>query len=118
MYSATGDGKIPFVAAEDIAAVAHHALVDEKSHDCFHNILGSELLSYDDVRFPFSFPSAILFSRPFLVPSSPPLLIPILSLSPPPSLNNQLTPLTNRQQPSLQKSLDEILSMFICLKKI
>ncbi|KAI4104493.1 MAG: hypothetical protein L6R37_003236 [Teloschistes peruensis] len=46
LYSATGNGKIPWVSAEDIAAVAYRALVDEKSHDCEHVVLGSELLSY------------------------------------------------------------------------
>ncbi|KAI4202892.1 MAG: hypothetical protein LQ350_002263 [Teloschistes chrysophthalmus] len=46
LYSATGDGKLPWVSAEDIAAVAYRALVDEKSHDCDHVILGPELLSY------------------------------------------------------------------------
>lgn len=49
IYSATQDGKIPFVSAEDIAAVAYRALVDEKPHNTDHVILGPELLSYDDV---------------------------------------------------------------------
>ncbi|KAL1970965.1 hypothetical protein VTN77DRAFT_2799 [Rasamsonia byssochlamydoides] len=49
IYSAAQDGKIPFVSADDIAAVAYRALVDEKSHDTDHVVLGPELLSYDDV---------------------------------------------------------------------
>ncbi|KAL9122827.1 MAG: hypothetical protein Q9187_000617 [Circinaria calcarea] len=48
-YSASGEGKAPFVSAEDIAAVAFHALVDKPPHNTDHVILGPELLSYDDV---------------------------------------------------------------------
>ncbi|KAK0447798.1 hypothetical protein EV421DRAFT_1706445 [Armillaria borealis] len=49
IYSATGDGKVPFVSAEDIAAVAFRALVDPQSHNTDHFIRGPELLSYDEV---------------------------------------------------------------------
>ncbi|KAK0461640.1 uncharacterized protein EV420DRAFT_120245 [Desarmillaria tabescens] len=49
IYSATGDGKIPFVSAEDIAAVAFRALVDPQPHNTDHFIRGPELLSYDEV---------------------------------------------------------------------
>ena len=49
VVSASGDGKIPFVAAEDIAAVAVRALVDEKPHNTDHVVLGPELLSYPEV---------------------------------------------------------------------
>lgn len=49
IYSATGEGKVPFVSAEDIAAVAFHALVDLQSHNTDHYIRGPELLSYDEV---------------------------------------------------------------------
>ncbi|KAL1742140.1 hypothetical protein HDZ31DRAFT_43884 [Schizophyllum fasciatum] len=49
VYSATGDGKVPFVSCDDIAAVAVRALTDERSHDTDHLILGPELLTYDDV---------------------------------------------------------------------
>ncbi|PBK67028.1 hypothetical protein ARMSODRAFT_959703 [Armillaria solidipes] len=49
IYSATCDGKIPFVSAEDIAAVAFRALVDPQSHNTDHFIRGPELLSYDEV---------------------------------------------------------------------
>ncbi|KAL9591450.1 MAG: hypothetical protein Q9179_007712, partial [Wetmoreana sp. 5 TL-2023] len=46
LCSATGEGKLPWVSAEDIAAVAFRALTDEKSHDCDHLIVGPDLLSY------------------------------------------------------------------------
>lgn len=49
IYSATKAGKIPWVSADDIAAVAYKALTDERSHDTDHLILGPELLSYADV---------------------------------------------------------------------
>ncbi|KAK0499574.1 putative ergot alkaloid A [Armillaria luteobubalina] len=49
IYSATGEGKVPFVSVEDIAAVAFHALVDLQSHNTDHYIRGPELLSYDEV---------------------------------------------------------------------
>lgn len=49
VYTATGNGKAPFVSADDIAAVAYRALTDERSHNTDYLILGPELLSYDDV---------------------------------------------------------------------
>ncbi|KAL8869927.1 MAG: hypothetical protein Q9174_003905 [Haloplaca sp. 1 TL-2023] len=49
VYSATKTGKIPWVSAEDIAAVAFRGLVDEKSHDCDHMVIGPDLLSYDQI---------------------------------------------------------------------
>lgn len=49
IYTATGDGKIPFVSATDIAAVAFRALTDEKPHNTSYYILGPELLTYDQV---------------------------------------------------------------------
>ena len=49
IVTATGDGRVPFVSAEDIADVAYRALVDERSHDTDHLILGPELFSYDEV---------------------------------------------------------------------
>jgi festuclavine dehydrogenase len=49
IYSASGDGKIPFIACDDIAAVAFRALTDEKPHNTDHMILGPELLTYQDV---------------------------------------------------------------------
>jgi festuclavine dehydrogenase len=49
IITATGEGRLPFVSAEDIAAVGFRALTDERSHDCDHLILGPELFSYDEV---------------------------------------------------------------------
>lgn len=48
-YSASGDGKIPWVSKFDIAACAVHALTVDKSVDGDLIILGPELLSYSDV---------------------------------------------------------------------
>jgi ergot alkaloid biosynthesis protein len=49
IYSATGDGRVPFVAVEDIAAVAARTLLqgDAPEHDLL--ITGPELLGYDDI---------------------------------------------------------------------
>ncbi|KAJ5238433.1 hypothetical protein N7468_003052 [Penicillium chermesinum] len=49
IYTACGEGKIPFVSAIDIAAVAFRAITDPKSHNCDHRVLGPELLTYDEV---------------------------------------------------------------------
>jgi uncharacterized protein YbjT (DUF2867 family) len=49
LYSATGDGRVPFVDVADIAAVGVCALADEKAHNTAHHITGPEALSYDDV---------------------------------------------------------------------
>jgi festuclavine dehydrogenase len=51
IISATGEGKIPFVSADDIAAVAFRALTDIVSHNTEHLILGPALWSYDEVKF-------------------------------------------------------------------
>lgn len=53
IFTATQDGKIPFVSADDIAEVAFHALTDEKSYNCDFKVLGPENLTYDMVRTPF-----------------------------------------------------------------
>jgi festuclavine dehydrogenase len=50
IFTATQDGKIPFISADDIAEVAYHALIDEKAPNCDLRILGPEILTYDDVR--------------------------------------------------------------------
>jgi festuclavine dehydrogenase len=50
IFTATHDGKIPFISADDIAEVAYHALIDEKAPNCDLRILGPEILTYDDVR--------------------------------------------------------------------
>ncbi|MCJ1251585.1 hypothetical protein MMC30_008820 [Trapelia coarctata] len=49
IYTACGDGKVPFISTTDIAAVAFKALTDKKSHNTDHTILGPELLTYDQV---------------------------------------------------------------------
>lgn len=38
IYTACGQGKIPFVSATDIAAVAYCALTDPDSHNCNHQL--------------------------------------------------------------------------------
>jgi len=48
IMTATGDGRIPFVSAEDIADVAFRALTDEKSHNTEHLVVGPELYSHDE----------------------------------------------------------------------
>ncbi|KAH6847467.1 hypothetical protein B0I37DRAFT_375125 [Chaetomium sp. MPI-CAGE-AT-0009] len=49
VYSATGDAKLPWVSADDIAAVAVRTLTDEKAPNDEYLILGSELLSYGEI---------------------------------------------------------------------
>ncbi|WP_406144314.1 NAD(P)H-binding protein [Streptomyces sp. NBC_01012] len=49
MSSATGDGRVGFVDAEDIAAVAVRALTDAVAPDTDLVITGPEALSYDEV---------------------------------------------------------------------
>lgn len=49
LYSATGDGKIPWVSADDIAAVAVRALTARDPPNTEYLVLGSELLSYGDI---------------------------------------------------------------------
>ncbi|KUJ20904.1 NAD(P)-binding protein [Mollisia scopiformis] len=49
IITATGQGKVPFVRAEDIAAVAFRALTEEVPHNKDHLILGPRLWSYDEV---------------------------------------------------------------------
>ncbi|MGY0501080.1 NmrA family NAD(P)-binding protein [Nocardia sp. FBN12] len=44
--TATGDGRVPFVDAGDIAAVAGHALLDPVPHNCEHILTGPAALSY------------------------------------------------------------------------
>ncbi|MGP4115111.1 NmrA family NAD(P)-binding protein [Streptomyces sp. 4N509B] len=47
--TATGSGQVGFVDAEDIAAVAFHALTDEHAPNAGLVLTGPEALSYDDV---------------------------------------------------------------------
>ncbi|KAK0431297.1 hypothetical protein EV421DRAFT_1854495 [Armillaria borealis] len=49
ILSASADGKIGFISADDIADLAVSTLTDEKSHNTDHILTGPELLSYDDV---------------------------------------------------------------------
>jgi festuclavine dehydrogenase len=50
IYSATGEDKVPFVAAADVAAIAFRALTDQACNSTDLVVLGPELLSYDQVR--------------------------------------------------------------------
>ncbi|KAM0585159.1 hypothetical protein ACHAQF_006936 [Verticillium nonalfalfae] len=49
VYSATGEGRIPWVAVEDIAASAYQLLTQEAAPNAEFLILGPELLSYGDI---------------------------------------------------------------------
>jgi uncharacterized protein YbjT (DUF2867 family) len=49
IVSATGSGRVAFVDAGDIAAVAAHALADEEPHVGEYVLTGPEALSYADV---------------------------------------------------------------------
>ncbi|KAG6117441.1 hypothetical protein E4U13_001069 [Claviceps humidiphila] len=49
VYSATGDGKIPFISVTDVARVAACALTAETLKNSDHILLGPDLLSYDEV---------------------------------------------------------------------
>ncbi|KAK4205228.1 hypothetical protein QBC40DRAFT_323156 [Triangularia verruculosa] len=49
IYSATEDGKIPWVSADDVAGVAVRALVGGEAMNTEWIVLGPELLSYDEV---------------------------------------------------------------------
>ncbi|GAA3129272.1 NAD(P)H-binding protein [Streptomyces rectiviolaceus] len=49
IVTATGQGRVAFVDADDIAAVAVRALTDERPHNAAHLITGPEALSYADV---------------------------------------------------------------------
>jgi uncharacterized protein YbjT (DUF2867 family) len=49
VYSATSDGKISWISAEDIAACAFQALTSDDPPNTDYLILGPELLSYGDV---------------------------------------------------------------------
>jgi uncharacterized protein YbjT (DUF2867 family) len=48
IVTATGNGRVAFVDAGDIAAVAGHALTDEIPHNTEHILTGPEALSYAD----------------------------------------------------------------------
>lgn len=52
IYTGAGDGRKPFIAAQDIAQVARCALIDENPHNKDHYITGPESLTYDEVGTP------------------------------------------------------------------
>ncbi|MFD4633942.1 NmrA family NAD(P)-binding protein [Streptomyces sp. NPDC058284] len=49
IVTATGDGRVAFVDADDIAEVGVRALTDERPHNTAHLITGPEALSYAEV---------------------------------------------------------------------
>lgn len=49
LVTATGEGRVGFVDAGDIAEVAVRALADETAHDTAHLITGPQALRYDDI---------------------------------------------------------------------
>lgn len=49
ILTATGSGRVGFIDAEDIAAVAFHALTNEHAPDTNLVLTGPEALSYDDI---------------------------------------------------------------------
>ncbi|KAK4192797.1 hypothetical protein QBC35DRAFT_483411 [Podospora australis] len=49
LYSATSEGKIPWVSADDIAAVAMRLLTNVDPPNTEYVVLGPELLSYEDI---------------------------------------------------------------------
>jgi uncharacterized protein YbjT (DUF2867 family) len=49
IVTATGDGRVGFVDAEDIAEVGLRALIDEQPHNTDHLITGPQALSYAEV---------------------------------------------------------------------
>lgn len=52
--SVAGDGRAAFVAIDDIVDAAFDALVDEKSHNTHHILVGPELMSYTEAAAVFS----------------------------------------------------------------
>ncbi|KAI1103426.1 putative ergot alkaloid A [Jackrogersella minutella] len=49
LYSATGAGRVPWISTHDIAAVGFHALTSPEPPNTDFVILGSELLTYQDI---------------------------------------------------------------------
>jgi uncharacterized protein YbjT (DUF2867 family) len=48
IVTATGDGRVAFIDADDIAAVAAHALTDPVAHNTDHLLTGPRALGYDE----------------------------------------------------------------------
>jgi uncharacterized protein YbjT (DUF2867 family) len=61
-FTATDNQKLGFVSADDIVDVAAKALLDEKSHNTDHYLVGPQLLSYTEVRLPSSLIHVLLDS--------------------------------------------------------
>ena len=49
IFTACGDGKIPFISATDIATMAYRGLTDKQPHNTSYRVLGPEKLTYDEV---------------------------------------------------------------------
>jgi festuclavine dehydrogenase len=49
IYSACGDGQIPFISANDIARMAFFLLTDPKPHETNYRVLGPEPLTFDQI---------------------------------------------------------------------
>ncbi|KAG6825635.1 hypothetical protein H0H93_000462, partial [Arthromyces matolae] len=49
-----GDGKVPYIAVDDIAEVAYQALTDEESHNTDHIIVGPHVYTHDEIATIFS----------------------------------------------------------------
>ncbi|EHL00649.1 NAD(P)-binding Rossmann-fold containing protein [Glarea lozoyensis ATCC 20868] len=49
IYSACGDGQIPFISANDIARMGFFLLTDPKPHETNYRVLGPEPLTFDQV---------------------------------------------------------------------
>lgn len=56
VYSGSGNGRLAWVSAADIAAVAAKALMNPKSFNTDILILGPELLTYKQVRTSITYP--------------------------------------------------------------
>jgi ergot alkaloid biosynthesis protein len=48
VYSATGEGRVPFIDADDIAEVGVRALIDASAHNTAHLLTGPRALSYGE----------------------------------------------------------------------
>lgn len=53
VYSGTGNGKVPWIAVEDIAACGFQLLTQEEAPNSDYLILGPDYLSYGDVSYRF-----------------------------------------------------------------
>ena len=80
LYSATGDGRLPWVSTDDIAACAVQTLTVPRPPNTDYFILGPELLTYGDVSMrgavlaPFG---SMLFRRRLTNPIRSPVFSPM-----------------------------------------